>query len=798
MSKGKKKNKQNNRQQQQQKQVVVSDDTKLNIEIENEKAENLSQSTGITSNESLSGVDLANYNNAKQSGDLQKYLDYLQNIAKTYRAIEDKAEKLKEADDLNDKAKAVLKEAEDAKAEAEKSKKEYESLKAEWGDKDKEIQERENNVKVRERAIAENQYTNVITNLLDSIEKSQKNIAEHTQQAIDKIEEQRNQFVDFQKESADLQIQIHKDKAEIEKERAAIKRDKKVWEADKQIELENLQEEFDNEHGEKLKEQQDTIKRLTRKISKYIQDNKDMQEELDNIHATFEETDAQNMVKEYNALKAKYKELKEALSQAPSLFEVQDLNEKLSAKDEIIKDLQDQISQSGLLKLRSIAFKEDVYKLNVKELQEKNDISETRISAQQKQIEDLQSTISQLTENQNKLQNAFEYAKKCDADINIQTNSLKKKNPADLKSLVTYLQKKMASLQYPETPLYYSRETISSFMAGLYMSPISILQGISGTGKTSLPREIAKALTAGSEDYRGLSDDNTPNAPYRICEIQSGWRDNMDLMGNYNSFEGKYNETKFFRALYMANQPKYSNTLFFIILDEMNLSRPEHYFADFLSLLEQGEDERFVSVHAPIESLPKSIVGGMLKVPKNVRFIGTANHDETTLEFAPKTYDRSNLLEMPPNPPKDIPATNRSLAVGYDWIEQAFEQAYRDYSKYADRFKEFLNDEEVKMLLNMRNIGIGNRFGKQAERFISVYMAENEGSIADLAYASDFLITSRLLRTLKDNFLIKKQELVKFREDYKRFFSKAFKGNTPELALNMLSKEIDKKDNGDF
>ena len=98
----------------------------------------------------------------------------------------------------------------------------------------------------------------------------------------------------------------------------------------------------------------------------------------------------------------------------------------------------------------------------------------------------------------------------------------------------------------------------------------------------------------------------------------------------------------------------------------------------------------------------------------------------------------------------------------------------------------------------MRNIGIGNRFGKQAERFISVYMAENEGSIADLAYASDFLITSRLLRTLKDNFLIKKQELVKFREDYKRFFSKAFKGNTPELALNMLSKEIDKKDNGDF
>jgi hypothetical protein len=117
----------------------------------------------------------------------------------------------------------------------------------------------------------------------------------------------------------------------------------------------------------------------------------------------------------------------------------------------------------------------------------------------------------------------------------------------------------------------------------------------------------------------------------------------MDLMGYYNSFEHKYKETEFFKALYLANLPKYSNTLFFIILDEMNLSRPEHYFADFLSLLEQKEDERYISVNAPDEVLPKLIVQGKMKVPENVRFIGTANHDETTLEFAPKTYDRSIL-----------------------------------------------------------------------------------------------------------------------------------------------------------
>ena len=64
----------------------------------------------------------------------------------------------------------------------------------------------------------------------------------------------------------------------------------------------------------------------------------------------------------------------------------------------------------------------------------------------------------------------------------------------------------------------------------------------------------------------------------------------MDLLGYYNSFEHKYKETEFFKALYLANQPKYSDSLYFIIMDEMNLSRPEHYFADFLSLLEQAPD----------------------------------------------------------------------------------------------------------------------------------------------------------------------------------------------------------------
>ncbi|MBK6978922.1 MAG: hypothetical protein IPH28_19000 [Cytophagaceae bacterium] len=201
-----------------------------------------------------------------------------------------------------------------------------------------------------------------------------------------------------------------------------------------------------------------------------------------------------------------------------------------------------------------------------------------------------------------------------------------------------------------------------------------------------MPREFAKALISDS-NYIGLDIDNQNKSPYRICAVQSGWRDNMDLMGYYNSFEHKYKETDFFKALYVANQPKYANTLFLIILDEMNLSRPEHYFADFLSLLEQSPSERYISLtNTPKEVLPELVIGGKLKIPENVRFIGTANHDETTLEFAPKTYDRSNLMEMPKNHPdkKLFKETDDEFNVRYDWLNKEFEKAEK---KHNDSFQ---------------------------------------------------------------------------------------------------------------
>jgi hypothetical protein len=270
----------------------------------------------------------------------------------------------------------------------------------------------------------------------------------------------------------------------------------------------------------------------------------------------------------------------------------------------------------------------------------------------------------------------------------------------------------------------------------------------------------------------------------------------MDLMGYYNSFEHKYKETDFFKALYVANQPKYVNTLFLIILDEMNLSRPEHYFADFLSLLEQSPSERYISLtNTPKEVLPELVIGGKLKIPENVRFIGTANHDETTLEFAPKTYDRSNLMEMPKNHPdkKDFKKSEGEYSVTYDWLYQQFKQAETTFLNECKIFDGFVKEIET-LFLKDKGIGVGNRLEDQSVRFISVYLhsGQEKERKSDLAVASDHLITSRLFRTLKNRYDLDKNNLTAFKDDYIKYFNDKF-GYEPRFAKELLDAEINKK-----
>lgn len=740
------------------------------LEIENKKEE--LEKDNIQPVEQLSPESEAILKDAETSNDLVKYWNYVKDINKRLETLVNSANAEKE------KALKLKEECETSKRETEAIKNDLKKKIEEYNRKDKELTE-------REFALDNGEYTGVIRRLLDTIKETEKKVFTDTENLLKELSE-------FHKKNLDELSKSLISNAELEKQISEFKKEKKRFEIEKADFEENLREKFSSQLTEKTKE----LERLQRKLAAIEEENAKLKQVFEDLESAFDSTDPQEILMQNSFMKSEIENLKKELNERPEQYELDGKQAKIEELQEKVTKLQEKINEGELLELKRILSNMDSYVIEINAYKNQIESAKVREASLKKTIDDLSVTIDQLKGESLKRGDAFEFAKKCDADkenlgkVYLGKNS---KQPANLNELVNYVQQRMAFNS--EKSFYYDLTTIRIFLAGLHMSPITILQGISGTGKTSLPREFAKALLS-DPNYIGLDSENQNKAPYRICAIQSGWRDNMDLMGYYNSFEHKYKETDFFKALYIANQPKYSNTLFLIILDEMNLSRPEHYFADFLSLLEQSPSERYISLtNTPKEVLPELAVGGKLKIPENVRFIGTANHDETTLEFAPKTYDRANLMEMPKNHPdkKDFKETNEQYNVTYDWLSQKFNEAEKKHNDSFSKFYSFINSDDFKILLMDKGIGVGNRFEYQAEKFIGVFVESGNEKEKDTAIATDHLITSRLFRTLKNRYDLDKNNLDNFKNKYIELFDKTFKNQKPSFAIDLLDTEISKK-----
>jgi 5-methylcytosine-specific restriction protein B len=145
---------------------------------------------------------------------------------------------------------------------------------------------------------------------------------------------------------------------------------------------------------------------------------------------------------------------------------------------------------------------------------------------------------------------------------------------------------------------------------------------------------------------------------YLFLSVRPDWRDSKALRGYYNPITGKYEETSLLdfilEAINNYNTKKDNADPFFIILDEMNLSHVEYYFADFLSVLESGRDENFwtketIKLHnseEPILDNNENEIPKEIKLPPNLYIIGSVNVDETTYLFSPKVLDRAFTIEF--------------------------------------------------------------------------------------------------------------------------------------------------------
>ncbi len=297
--------------------------------------------------------------------------------------------------------------------------------------------------------------------------------------------------------------------------------------------------------------------------------------------------------------------------------------------------------------------------------------------------------------------------------------------------------------------LVYSPEDIAAFIAGLGTTRLSILQGMSGTGKTSLPKIFAEAIL-------GRCD---------LVEVESAWRDKNELLGYYNEFSRIYTPKKFTQALYRARLFPERPT--FIVLDEMNLSRIEYYFSDFLSLMEHEPDRREIKLlgtplYRKIEGRRYRYMGlndgNSIKIPENVWFIGTANRDESTFEISDKVYDRAHTMNFNKRAPK-VRAVGEPIPpkfISADALCALFEEAKLRVHFDIDSAPVIA---EVEALLAPYNISFGNRIANQIEDFVRIYAACFSGTERAISEGLERILLSKVVAKLEFKSVENKEEL---------------------------------------
>ncbi len=196
---------------------------------------------------------------------------------------------------------------------------------------------------------------------------------------------------------------------------------------------------------------------------------------------------------------------------------------------------------------------------------------------------------------------------------------------------------------FTEKGFFFPREILTRYYLALKTKPFVLLTGISGTGKTKIAQIFAQYIC----------QNETPEMVVQriaFVSVRPDWVDNKGLLGFYNILDENYHSTKTLDLLLRATQNP--DKPYFVILDEMNLAKVEHYFSDFLSIMESRTHDNSAGEAIPLHTcstastLDGTEVPSEIRIPPNVFFTGTVNVDESTYMFSSKVLDRANVIEF--------------------------------------------------------------------------------------------------------------------------------------------------------
>ena len=309
--------------------------------------------------------------------------------------------------------------------------------------------------------------------------------------------------------------------------------------------------------------------------------------------------------------------------------------------------------------------------------------------------------------------------------------------------------------------LYYDINLIRLFIASFASNKLIILEGISGTGKTSLAYAFGE-----------FTKNETT-----VASVQPSWRDSTEIFGYFNEFTKKFNETEILEKMYEA---QYTDEVYITLLDEMNISRVEYYFAEMLSILELPNKKDWVVELVPNvwPGDPEKLDEGKLKIPENMWYVGTINNDDSTFMITDKVYDRAMPIAIDDKCEAFGAPDTEAVQISYKYFEGLFDRAEKEHPVTDETLEKVAQLDRY--VIDHFRLAFGNRIVKQLREFVPSFVACGGDEVAGI----DYLIAHKILRKFEQlNLAYIKDEI----DGLINYLEKLFgTGKTPECKAYLL------------
>ena len=587
------------------------------------------------------------------------------------------------------------------------------------------------------------------------------------------IEDLKKQIEDIsrrEKELHDAQLKLDSDRQDFEFEKEALD-DEKAY-------VQRRKERYDSSSPAKVEELEVELKDEKSKygmlIEKYEALSKRLEETQVLLDTVKTETESSNggkkivsmreIIAEMQEFREKYERLAAVYEKYPDDASISALEEKAQRAEKLERENSALEQERNRYREEAVAARNASKELEVvrQEVEATNALNEHLLQELESHKTALESRTGDTCPSLSKVDTETEESDFV-ADINrrVQRTSL-----GSLRDIVSHV-KNYAGSRNKDERLYYTDNDIRAFLAGMAVSRLIILQGMSGTGKSSLPRIFSEAIS-------GFN---------RLIPVESSWRDRNELLGYYNDFNKKFNAKSFTIELYRSTKKRCKEVPTFIVLDEMNLARIEYYFSDFLAILQEPDHDKWLielvssdmrtlpmelpeevkqkmrkddpTVFAIWEKIERSrqgdlksetsdeekemltsylaklgrltgakdlIDGRKIRVTDNIWFIGTANQDESTFEISDKVYDRAQVVSLNRKGVSEGQYANTEKKyISVTDLIKLFEGAINAYKKKAE--VEARLEKLDAVLMDKFDISFGNRIVSQTVDFAAVFTA---------------------------------------------------------------------------